>query len=109
MQNDFKELIYGYVGSIPKGKVMTYGQLSALAGSPRAARIVGSVAHWGPDDLPWHRVVNRFGGLASAYTWGGREGQAKALREDGVEVSAEYTVDVKKLIWYPELKINNDV
>ena len=100
--SNFKELIYRYVESIPKGKVMTYGQLAALAGSPRAARIVGSVAHWGPEDLPWHRVVNRFGGLAGAYTWGGREGQAKMLREEGVLVSLEYTVDIKNLMWFPQ-------
>lgn len=100
--SDFKELIYKYVGSIPRGRVMTYGQLAALAGSPRAARIVGSVAHWGPEGLPWHRVVNRFGGLAGAYTWGGREGQAKMLREEGVLVSLEYTVDIKNLMWFPQ-------
>ena len=100
--SNFKELIYRYVESIPKGKVMTYGQLAALAGSPRAARIVGSVAHWGPEGLPWHRVVNRFGGLAGAYTWGGREGQAKMLREDGVVVSLDYTVDIKNLMWFSQ-------
>lgn len=101
-KSDFKELIYKYVRSIPKGRVMTYGQLAALAGSPRAARLVGSVAHWGPEGLPWHRVVNRFGGLASAYTFGGREGQAKALSEEGVEVSLEYTVDIANLMWFPQ-------
>ena len=78
---------------------MTYGQLAALAGSPRAARIVGGIAHWGPDGLPWHRVVNKNGGLASGYTFGGREGQAQRLREEGIEVSENYAVDIDKLMW----------
>ena len=52
MNSDFRELIYEYVAQIPPGRVMTYGQLAALAGSPRAARIVGGVAHFGPEELP---------------------------------------------------------
>lgn len=98
----FREAIYEYVGMIPKGRVMTYGQLAALAGSPRAARIVGGVAHYGPEGLPWHRVVNKQGGLASGYTWGGREGQAQKLREEGVEVDENYRVDIDNLLWYPQ-------
>ena len=43
----FKERVYAFVAQIPKGKVMTYGQLAALAGNARAARIVGGIAHFG--------------------------------------------------------------
>lgn len=98
----FKEQVYHYVAMIPRGQVMTYGQLAALAGHPRAARMVGQIAHWGPEDLPWHRVVNKQGGLAGAYTWGGREGQAELLREEGIEVDRNYQVNVGELLWYPQ-------
>lgn len=81
---------------------MTYGQIAALCGSPRAARIVGGIAHFGPEDLPWQRVVNKSGGLARGYTWGGREGHKQALEADGVLVNQDYKVDIEKLIWWPE-------
>ena len=79
---------------------MTYGQIAVLCGSPRAARIVGGIAHFGPSDLPWQRVVNKQGGLASGY-YGGKEGHKKDLEAEGIEVK-EYKVDVEKLIWWPE-------
>jgi methylated-DNA-protein-cysteine methyltransferase related protein len=94
-------LVYEYVAQIPSGRVMTYGQLAALCGSPRAARIVGGVAHWGPEDLPWHRVVNKHGGLAGAFP-GGRTEQARRLREEGVDVSEDFTIDIGALLWWPQ-------
>lgn len=79
---------------------MTYGQLAALCGNARAARIVGSVAHFGDPDLPWQRVVNKQGGLASGYP-GGRSGHKQVLEQEGFTVSDEYTIDVTKLLWWP--------
>ncbi len=99
--NNFKEQVYQIVARIPRGRVMTYGQIAALAGSPRAARQVGQVAHWGPMDLPWQRVVNKTGGLAGGYTTGGREAHRIDLEKDGVEVSEDYKVDVNSLLWWP--------
>lgn len=99
---DFRKLVYEYVALIPAGRVMTYGQLAALAGSPRAARMVGQIAHWGPEELPWHRVVNRHGGLAGAFTYGGREGQAERLRREGVEVDQDYKLNISTLLWIPQ-------
>ena len=99
--SQFADLIYDYVAMIPSGRVMTYGQLAALAGSPRAARQVGGVAHFGPEGLPWHRVVNKHGGLALGYH-GGRLAQAAALEAEGVEVHADGNVDITNLIWWPD-------
>jgi methylated-DNA-protein-cysteine methyltransferase-like protein len=100
MPNDFKENIQRLVAQIPHGKVMTYGQLAALAGSPRAARIVGGIAHYGDPDLPWHRVVNRHGGFAKGYP-GGREAHRLALESEGVAVNDD-VVDLDVLLWRPE-------
>lgn len=99
---EFSQAVYELVARIPKGRVMTYGQIAALCGSPRSARIVGQVAHWGPPELPWQRVVNKQGGLAGGYTSGGREAHKHDLESDGVKVSDEYTVDVQALLWRPE-------
>ena len=96
----FKEQVYEIVARIPRGKVMTYGQIAALCGSPRAARQVGQVAHWGPADLPWQRVVNKSGGLAGGYTTGGKEAHKRDLEADGLAVK-DYKIDIDKLLWWP--------
>jgi methylated-DNA-protein-cysteine methyltransferase-like protein len=100
-EDNFAEQVYAYVAQIPSGRVMTYGQLAALCGSARAARIVGGIAHFGPEGLPWHRVVNKQGGLASGY-YGGRSEQARQLEAEGVVVSDDYRVDVDALLWWPQ-------
>jgi methylated-DNA-protein-cysteine methyltransferase-like protein len=96
----FRQRVEALVAQIPKGRVMTYGQLAALAGNARAARIVGGIAHFGDPDLPWQRVVNKSGGLASGYP-GGRSGHKQVLEAEGVRVSADFTVEVNKLLWWP--------
>jgi len=96
----FPILVEAIVSKIPKGRVMTYGQLAALCGSPGAARIVGGIAHFGDPNLPWQRVVNKKGGLASGYP-GGRLGHKAALETEGITVSKDLTIDVDKLLWNP--------
>jgi len=76
---------------------MTYGQIAALCGQPRAARIVGGIAHFGNPNLPWQRVVNKQGGLAAGYP-GGRVGHKQVLEAEGFEVSDDYRIDLKELI-----------
>jgi methylated-DNA-protein-cysteine methyltransferase-like protein len=105
MQSDteanFRERVEEIVRQIPRGRVMTYGQIAALAGSPIAARIVGGIAHFGDPDLPWQRVVNKKGGLASGYP-GGRAGHAEVLAAEGITVSGDYYINVQELLWWPE-------
>lgn len=98
----FSRDVYAFIAAIPPGRVMTYGQVAALCGRPRAARIVGTIAHWGPQELPWHRLVNKQGGMAGEFP-GGRTEQARLLEEEGVIVSDDLTVDVDKIIWEPQL------
>lgn len=99
-QDDFKQRVEVIVAQIPKGRVMTYGQLAALCGNPRAARIVGGIAHFGDPDLPWQRVVNKQGGLASGYP-GGKSGHRQVLEQEGYEVEDD-SVDVGRLLWWPK-------
>ena len=98
--NHFKERVYELVSQIPAGQVMTYGQIAALCGSPRAARIVGGIAHYGDINLPWQRVVHKDGKLAVGYP-GGVEGHKQVLETEGVKVSKDYSVDVSRLLWQP--------
>jgi len=102
-KGEFAQRVYTLVAQIPKGKVMTYGQIAAICGSARAARIVGGIAHYGPPDLPWQRVVNKKGGLAAGYH-GGRLAQKEHLESEGVKVQGEegnYYVDIEELLWSP--------
>lgn len=95
------ELTYEQVKRIPRGKVATYGQIAMLAGNPRWPRAVGYALHANPDpeNIPCYRVLNRFGGLAPAFAFGGAEQQAKLLRADGIEVRDDNTVDLEKYMW----------
>lgn len=96
----FVDRVHAIVRAVPRGHVVTYGQLARLAGRPHAAREVGWIAHAGGRGIPWQRVVNRFGGLASGYD-GGRAGQQAALRRDGIAVAAAHRVDLSVYQWWP--------
>lgn len=100
-ENSFASRVHSLVAQIPEGRVMTYGQLAALCGNAAAARVVGGIAHFGNPDLPWQRVVNKKGGLASGYP-GGRSAHKKHLEAEGIKVSDDYFVDVEKLRWSPD-------
>lgn len=101
VDENFAARVYDLVRQIPPGRVMTYGQIAALCGSPRAARIVGGIAHFGPEDLPWHRVVNKQGGMALGFP-GGRSGQAAILVQENIQVDNDYRVDIGALLWWPQ-------
>jgi len=97
----FTTLVEDVVAQIPHGRVMTYGQIASICGNPQAARIVGGIAHFGDPNLPWQRVVNKKGGLASGYP-GGRQGHKKALEAEGMTISNNLTVDIDKFLWNPK-------
>ncbi len=96
----FVARVHAIVRAVPRGHVVTYGQLARLAGRPHAAREVGWIAYAGGQGIPWQRVVNRFGGLASGYG-GGPAGQRAALRRDGIAVRADQRVDLSVYQWWP--------
>ena len=94
------ERVYEYVKTVPRGKVVTYGQVAAAIGAPRCARQVGWALHVNPEPgvIPCHRVVNREGRLAPAFAFGGKAVQASLLEAEGVEVVGGY-VDLNKYRW----------
>lgn len=89
------------MSELPSDKVTTYGDLAAMSGSPRAARIVGGIAHTGPMELPWHRLVNAKGGLAIGFP-GGQEVQRQLLEQDGIECDDDWLVkNFRERRWRP--------
>ena len=97
---NFRESVESIVNQIPIGRLMTYGQIAALAGNPQAARIVGGIAHFGDPSLPWQRVVNKKGMLALGYP-GGRSAQKKDLENEGVTI-VDYRAPIDDLRWWPD-------
>lgn len=92
-----KQKVYDFLLTIPKGKVVTYGQIAAYLGSKNLARVVGNILHVNPDPdtHPCFKVVNARGRLAQNFGIGGIEEQKRRLEADGIEV-INYTVDLRK-------------
>lgn len=84
----FTQQVILAVRAIPQGQVRSYGDIAALAGSPRAARqVVRTLSSCSTKyDLPWHRVVNK-ARLISLKDPAARLEQMARLRGEGVEVS----------------------
>lgn len=89
---------------IPRGKVMTYGQIAACAGNPQAARQVARVLHSSSrkDQLPWHRVINRQGRISFRPS-DGYELQKQLLEMEGVVFDTLGRIDFDKYLWFPPL------
>lgn len=97
----FFQSVYEYLKTVPKGKVVTYGQIAYAVGAPRMSRQVGYALHANPQPgiIPCHRVVNRFGRLAPAFAFGGLDEQRRALEAEGVAVSDDGFVDLTVYQW----------
>lgn len=87
--------IYEIVKTIPRGEVMTYGQIAERLGNPNLARVVGNALHKNPTPIvvPCHRVVNSKGELAKHFGFGGIEKQKELLENEGVTV-VKYKVKI---------------
>ncbi len=99
----FRDLVLAIVAKIPKGRLASYGQIAMLAGFPRRPRQVGMVLRGLPEDtrLPWHRVVNNQGYVPSKGRWWGAMVQIERIRDEGIEVSNDGTLDLETHRWKP--------
>lgn len=98
--SDFRQQVERLIVQVPSGQVTTYGDLAGLAGSAGASRVVGGIAHFGDASLPWHRLVNRFGGLAAGFH-GGREVQAQLLEAEGTTCTNYIVDNFQEIRWRP--------
>ncbi len=92
--------IYEVVKQIPRGCVASYGQIAALAGNRRWARVVGYALHANPDpeNIPCYRVVTKEGRVSKAFVFGGVNEQIRLLEEDGIELK-DGVVDMERYQW----------
>lgn len=100
----FRARVVAWVAAVPPGRVATYGQIAALAGSPLAARQVGMVLRGldpavdGP--VPWQRIVNAAGGISTDKIGGGAL-QRRLLREEGIRFGSDGRLDLGRYRWDP--------
>ena len=87
------------VARIPKGKVVTYGDVANFLGS-RDARKVGWALYGNRNpNIPCHRVVKKGGYLAERFSLGGWEEQRERLLQEGITFLGPRQVDIKKHRW----------
>ncbi|MFW5433512.1 MGMT family protein [Paenibacillus apiarius] len=98
----FTATVIDIIKGIPEGKVMTYGQIARLAGSPRAARQVVRILHSmsGKYRLPWHRVINSLGEIAI------KDDESKSLQQlflkgEGIEIGEDNRVNLECYQFHP--------
>lgn len=109
MSVNFFQRVYGIVAVIPRGKVSSYGQIAALLGNPRAARIVGWALHVMSEEqyqeVPWQRVINSRGMISTTCREHPAELQAQLLRAEGIKVvkrkDGTRWVDLDRYLWHP--------
>ncbi len=92
-----QDRVLEYLLTIPKGKVVTYGQIAEAIGCPGGARAVGNALHHNPDGdkYPCYKVVNSKGQLSGRFAFGGIMVQQERLEADGIKV-ANNRIDLSK-------------
>lgn len=97
--NEFTERVIKVIKSVPSGRVLTYGRVALLAGSPYAARQVGWILNGMTDtyDLPWQRIINAKGEISLKDPIGYLE-QRGLLESEGIEFKGD-KIDLKIYMW----------
>ncbi len=100
MINEFTEKVIHIIKSIPRGKILTYGSIAALAGKPGGARQVSWVLHSSSRKykLPWHRVINSSGKISLKHPLDYQH-QKNLLVSEGIEFSLKDVIDLKDYLW----------
>ena len=109
-QKKFDKAIIDIVSNIPKGRVMSYGEVARVAGFPRHARMVSKAMSRSSKPLPWFRVVRADGSLAFAPQSEYFIKQKKLLSREGVFIKNGKVVPLQtdknktldEVLWGPE-------
>ena len=98
----YRERVYKIVRRIPRGRVMTYGQLAYMLGQGYTPRTVGFVMH-GADEsnTPWHRVINSQGKISTGCIVLPTDKQQRLLEREGVKFDERGRCDLEKFLWKP--------
>lgn len=100
--NNYRERVFKVVRSIPKGRVMTYGQIAAILGEGYTPRTVGFVMHSSDGSLPWHRVINAQGACSTGGIVLPADKQQRMLEREGVEFDDRGRCRLAQYLWEPK-------
>ena len=106
--NDFYEKVYAVVRKIPKGKVVSYGDIAEFIGTRGSARTVGYAmnnAHNVSPSVPAHRVVNRNGLLTGKHHFELPNLMQELLESEGIEIINDQIQNFEKVRWEIKLKL----
>ena len=99
----YRQRVYAIVRDIPKGRVMTYGQLAIILGNGYTARTVGYVMHGADTEkVPWQRVINSQGKCSTGRLTMPVNLQQELLEAEGVEFNAAGKCDLGRYQWFPD-------
>ena len=100
----YRERVYKIVRRIPRGRVMTYGQIAVILGKGYTPRTVGFVMH-GADEkqTPWHRVINSQGRCSTGGVVLPADKQQRMLKAEGVEFKSGRCA-LETFLWRPRPK-----
>lgn len=104
MDPKYRERVFKLVRRIPRGRVMTYGQVAAILGEGYTPRTVGFVMHSAEGDLPWHRVINAQGACSTGGLLLPSNKQQLMLEREGVKFDERGRCNLQLYVWMPELK-----
>jgi methylated-DNA-protein-cysteine methyltransferase-like protein len=99
----YRERVYKIVRRIPRGRVMTYGQLAEILGDGYTPRTIGFVMHGSDDRTPWHRVVNAQGGCSTGRVVLPHDKQQRMLEAEGITFDKRGRCELKAYLWIPPL------
>ncbi len=99
----YRERVFKLVRDIPKGKVMTYGQIAGLLGEGYTARTVGYVMHGADTEkVPWQRVINSQGKCSTGRLTIPINLQQELLEAEGVVFNEKGKCELRKTQWWPD-------
>lgn len=102
-QEDYRQRVYQIVRKIPRGRVMTYGQIAEILGEGYTPRTVGFCMHSSPEGAPWQRVVNAQGGCSTGRLVLPHDKQQRLLELEGVKFNKSHRCDLQTYLWIPEI------
>lgn len=98
---DYRERVFEIVRLIPRGRVMTYGQIALILGEGYTPRTVGFVMHSSAETLPWHRVINAQGACSTGKIILPAHKQQRMLEREGVKFDERGRCDLELYLWIP--------
>ena len=100
----YRERVFEIVRRIPRGRVMTYGQIAAILGEGYTPRTIGFVMHASGNKIPWHRVINSQGACSTGRVVLPSDKQQRMLEREGVKFNDRNRCDLERYLWIPDIR-----